>query len=636
MNKEQWDQICGVVDDVMSLGPQEREPFLDRLSRENPALHQEILPLLKAVDASDDFLEKPVFATSGSLPNPTTEFENSVWGDFDIEKAIGSGSFGTVYLATQRSLKRQVALKITPNIGEEAHTMARLDHKNIVPVYSRTQDPLSGLQFICMPFISGTTLEKLLESLHKTRPSFITALDNITVGVKESLFEPEAITDRQILAGLDLWESFVWLVYQMAAALEYAHRRGVIHLDIKPSNILLTPYGRPLLTDFNVSYSKADTPTEIRVLGGTPKYMSPEQKRVMENRGIGTVDTRSDIFSLGMVLRAALAVIPMKTEPLDFHHSSEEIETILDKATDPSPERRYQTAAEMAEALKHWLELRRIAKSIPMQNTLGALALRWPLWVIFLSVLVPQVIGSVVNISYNHYRIVSDLSPKQNDVFRELVFWYNLIFYPLGILFFLKAFSLLRQLKRSKPSATLSSKLFNLRRRSLTLPFWALAVTTLGWLPGSVCFPAIISWGAGFIGWSHCLHFFLSFTISWAIAMTYAFILTQLFCLRAVYPRGLGIPFSSNHLQSELAPLPRRTLPLYYLATAVPSITAILILLTTRGGMDGESFRAFQILMSALILLSIGGVLFSLSTYQLTLQILRVITYRTALFWGKK
>jgi predicted Ser/Thr protein kinase len=196
---------------------------------------------------------------------------------FELDREIGRGGMGIVYLARDRRLKRPVAIKVLPpelsfrsdirsRFLREAETAAQLSHPNIVPIF--TVDEREGLVFFVMAYVDGDTLAKRLSG-------------NTRVPV------PEA---RRLLT-------------EVASALAYAHSRGVIHRDIKPDNILLSSDGgRAMVTDFGIARAVSNSGgsdsrlTATGVAIGTPTYMSPEQCA-----GDREVDGRSDLYSLGVV-----------------------------------------------------------------------------------------------------------------------------------------------------------------------------------------------------------------------------------------------------------------------------------------------------------------------------------------------
>jgi serine/threonine protein kinase len=194
---------------------------------------------------------------------------------YELDCEIGRGGMGVVYLAKDKRLKRQVAIKVLPpelafqsaiktRFLREAETAAQLSHPNIVPIY--TVDEAQGLVFFVMAYISGDNLGKRLH-------------------------------DRGVLPVDEVRR----ITREVADALAYAHERGVVHRDIKPDNILLdAATGRTMVTDFGIARAVSDmdsgrlTATGMAI--GTPAYMSPEQAA-----GDREIDGRSDLYALGVV-----------------------------------------------------------------------------------------------------------------------------------------------------------------------------------------------------------------------------------------------------------------------------------------------------------------------------------------------
>ena len=194
-----------------------------------------------------------------------------IQGKYRIERLLGKGGMGQVFLAHDLTLEREVAIKVLPpdvaqddqvvrRFQQEAKTAAKLDHPNIIPIYRVESE--GGLNYFVMKYIQGTSLEDLLEKK-----------------------EPLPVADIQRI----LWEA--------ACALGHAHQRGVVHRDVKPANIMFDHHGRVMLTDFGISKAlqAATGFTATGMIIGTPHYMAPEQ-------GKGApVDGRADQYSLGVV-----------------------------------------------------------------------------------------------------------------------------------------------------------------------------------------------------------------------------------------------------------------------------------------------------------------------------------------------
>lgn len=224
--------------------------------------------------------------------------------NYQLITELGRGSFAQVFLASEPALGgRIVVLKIAPRGGAEAEVVGKLRHPNIVPVHSIKEDPESGLTAICMPYLGRTTLCDVLDIAYASdeipvQPGVI--LQAITE-LHDDPKLPEAPGFDGLLQRGSYVEAIVHIVAQIADALSYTHSRGICHLDLKPSNVLLSIEGRPLLLDFNLS---VEGEMDAWKIGGTLPYMSPEQLKVIvcrDQRLPSHPDPRSDLFSLGII-----------------------------------------------------------------------------------------------------------------------------------------------------------------------------------------------------------------------------------------------------------------------------------------------------------------------------------------------
>ena len=185
-------------------------------------------------------------------------------GDFILQSKLGEGGLGTVYLARQVSLNRLVALKVTDAATAgtgEGYALAGLEHEHIVKVFSGFSEPRTKKHCLCLQYVPGTSLSALIPRLHapgthpRTGQDILDAIDSLAKA--EIAFDPKALADREKLATDDFPEAVCRLGEQLASALAFAHGRDFLHCDVKPGNILLTPYGRPMLVDFNISVNSA-------------------------------------------------------------------------------------------------------------------------------------------------------------------------------------------------------------------------------------------------------------------------------------------------------------------------------------------------------------------------------------------
>jgi serine/threonine protein kinase/tetratricopeptide (TPR) repeat protein len=234
-------------------------------------------------------------------------------GEFRLLACLGRGVRGAVFLADQPSLaNRPVVLKITPRDGREHLSLAELRHPHIVPLYCVQDLAGRNLRLLCMPYLGGVSLEQMLTELDRIPVSrrsgrdLLAAVDRAQAGSPFSV--PGEGPARPFLSRASYLQAVCWIGASLADALHFAHERGLLHLDLKPTNVLLASDGAPMLLDFHLAQPpiRPDEPAP-RWMGGTPPYMSPEQRAaIIEIRGSQTVaiavDGRADIYALGVVL----------------------------------------------------------------------------------------------------------------------------------------------------------------------------------------------------------------------------------------------------------------------------------------------------------------------------------------------
>jgi serine/threonine protein kinase/tetratricopeptide (TPR) repeat protein len=297
-----------------------------------------------------------------------------VLGEFRLVAELGHGASGPVFLASQDSLAaRPVVLKMITCVQEEHLTLARLQHMNIVPLYSEQVIPSRNQRVLCMPYLGGATLARLLERLDDTGPphrsgkQLIEALDRIQAEVPVGFTHQGPY--RGALARSGYVQAIAWIGACLADGLQYAHDRDLVHMDIKPSNVLLTGDGQPMLLDFHLARGAIDpADPHPRGLGGTAGYTSPEQQAAMEAIRHGRpirvpVDGRSDIYSLGVLLYEALgksrwgrgksgACVPLRRLNPEV---STGLSDIIHKCLNADPRDRYARASALASDLRRHL-----------------------------------------------------------------------------------------------------------------------------------------------------------------------------------------------------------------------------------------------------------------------------------------
>jgi serine/threonine protein kinase len=276
---------------------------------------------------------------AGGTDGLLQRLQRLVEGKYKIERMVGKGGMGAVFLAHDLTLEREVAIKVLPpdismdehivkRFQQEAKTAAKLDHTNIIPIYRVESD--GGLNYFVMKYIEGTSLEDVLD---QKQPLTIDYVQRV------------------------LWEA--------ACALGHAHQRGVVHRDVKPANIMFDHDGRVMLTDFGISKAlqAASGFTGTGMIIGTPHYMAPEQAKG------GTVDGRADQYSLGVVAyRMITGELPYTGDSVHtilYKHIFEEIPRVsgkrigtpefmtgaVSRALSKEPEQRFPTMEEFATAV---------------------------------------------------------------------------------------------------------------------------------------------------------------------------------------------------------------------------------------------------------------------------------------------
>lgn len=226
---------------------------------------------------------------------------------FRLLEQVGRGGHSRVFLCRQVGVgDRQVIVKFTRNNFLEADVLGRLRHPNIVPIFSAVSNAAPRLSHLCMPFLGRSTLCDYIETYNGPVASPVEALQrasNLHRLPSDAASLPIGFAPRTRFRTRS--DCVVWIGLQLANALAHAHEQGIVHGDVKPSNVLLAWDGTPLLMDFNLSGSLAHA---VEPKGGTLPYMPPEQLQAVGLDHHDTVyDRRSDIFSLGVLLYELLS-----------------------------------------------------------------------------------------------------------------------------------------------------------------------------------------------------------------------------------------------------------------------------------------------------------------------------------------
>jgi serine/threonine protein kinase/Flp pilus assembly protein TadD len=317
-----------------------------------------------------------------------------VFGEFQLLAELGRGAVGRVFLATQPALSdRPLVVKLTQRSGDEHLSLARLQHTHIVPLYLVQDYPAEDLRALCMPYLGGVSWALVLQSL-KGRPVSQRAgkqLSELLATARASAPLPMNFAGPALnfLSRASYVQAVCWIGASLADALHYAHQRGLVHLDIKPSNVLLAGDGQAMLLDFHLARAIIVAGAEdVDRLGGTRGYMAPEQEAAATDLRAGNpvsvaLDGRADIYSLGVMLYESLVGrLPPPNETVSRRdlrrtnpHVGRSVEDLVHKCLSRNPADRYHDAGLLA------ADLRRHLADLPLRGVPNrSLRERWLKW----------------------------------------------------------------------------------------------------------------------------------------------------------------------------------------------------------------------------------------------------------------
>ncbi|WP_306363857.1 protein kinase [Nocardia sp. CC227C] len=505
--------------------------------------------------------------------------------EFDLLTGLGSGAFARVFLARQRSLQRLVAVKISADHGTEPQTLAQLDHDYIVRVFD--QRLMSGLmtesgrrlRLLYMQFLPGGTLLGVLRWVRATPPAERSGrllLDAVDAAMEEKgEIRPTDSSVRAEIAELSWPETVAWLGRRLAEALDYADSHGVLHRDVKPANVLLTAEAVPKLADFNISFSRnLDGASPVSYFGGSLSYMSPEQLEACHPgraRSAADLDTRADIFSLGVVLWELLTgakPFDDSTAGPDDHGDRTTLEAMLDRRRGgvepaalervppdcpaalrrvlltclaPDREQRWSSGSVLAKQLDMCLDERARDLVDPPPHSWRLRLRSWRILVITLAIGIPNVLASLYNIGHNDMLIVSRLTADAQRTFTLVTATVNGLFYPIGIVVVCylgrHVITVPHGLKRGRTFD--ADTLRAARKDVLLLGERASFVVFTLWVLAGITFPISLRLATGEIPAHGMVHFLVSLVVCGAIAVAYPFFLVTFYLVRCIYPMFL-------------------------------------------------------------------------------------------------
>jgi serine/threonine protein kinase len=350
MDAARWKQIDELVDAALEVSSDERERFVTLRAGDDSDLRIQVLQLLAAQNEDEEFLSNSAMQVAArAMIEDETEisafaFVNKTIAKYKIERLLGAGGMGEVYLAFDEKLRRKVALKILPaeytsndervkRFELEARAISSLNHPNIVTIYDVGN--YEGVNYIATEFVEGKTVRDLINGKFKLRNILLNSI-------------------------------------QICDALSAAHKEGIIHRDIKPENVMIRKDGYAKILDFGLAkltdpgqHTIRDMAATVKgVIIGTPAYMSPSQ--ISDD----PIDHRTDLWSCGVVLYEFLtgknpfkrgtkaetfqAILSEPPPPPSSINPEvpEELDRILLKLLEKDPGMGYQTAADLRSDLK--------------------------------------------------------------------------------------------------------------------------------------------------------------------------------------------------------------------------------------------------------------------------------------------
>ncbi|MBL8804069.1 MAG: protein kinase [Planctomycetes bacterium] len=308
MSDSRWERLKELFAAGLEVPSAERDAWLARSCNGDAELREELRALLVAHETPSDFK----LAADDAEPDRV----GSVLGDFELLEKLGQGGMGVVYRARQRSLGRDVAVKVlsarvsrnaraVERFNDEARRLGRVHHPGIAAVHAFAVE--GGVAYLALELVRGGDLHQALLAVGARRGARAEAAS--------------ASTPLPAFGTRNYYLAIARLAAAAARALQAAHEAGIVHRDVKPQNILLTPAGAPKLVDFGIAHdARLGAPQALAELTGTPHYMSPEQAEVAHI----SVDHRTDIYSLGVVLFQMLTL----DLPFDGETSNEVLERI--------------------------------------------------------------------------------------------------------------------------------------------------------------------------------------------------------------------------------------------------------------------------------------------------------------------
>ncbi|BEK99525.1 protein kinase domain-containing protein [Nocardia seriolae] len=574
--------------------------------------------------------------------------------DFELLTDLGGAEGSRMFLARQRSMQRLVAVRVEAGADSDTETVAQLDHQYIVRVFDQRliADGSTGkpLRLLYMQYLPGGTIEGVRERLRAETGTvadgglLLRAID----AAMESKGEPRPSGSRvrAEIAGLTWPETVAWVGRRLAEAIEYGDRHGVLHHDIRPSNVLFTAEGVPKLADFSLGQGYWG-PGGARgaAAGGTEalRYKSPEALAALLDAAAPTPDTRGDIYSLGLVLwemltgtlpfeedddagveddggtdmvtamlarriagvpAAALATLPADTPAT--------LRRVLLECLRPEPSRRWRSGAQLAGQLDLSLDARARDLVDPPPHSVWARLRRWPVPIAVLCVGLPNALASWYNIRINQSLIVDELSAGDQHRFEQVALLNNAITFPLAaaLLLWLARRPLTVSYRLARGQEYGPARLARARADTLLMGERAVWIPFAMWMIAGIAWPLALQRAGANLPHHAFWHFFAAQVVCALIALAYPYFGIMVYTLRSLYPQLLARGSVGANDRRQLAALARRS-NLYLAAAASVPLLGV-------ATMTFVSTADLWLVIVPLRWLSVGGVLAFVLTYWLS------------------
>lgn len=586
-------------------------------------------------------------AAAGRPATPGELLTGEQIDDFEIVQELGRGAFARVYLARQISMQRLVALKVSAGKGDEPQALAQFDHPNIVRVYDQRAHDEADTHLLYMQYLPGGTLADVVKRVRWCGPTarsgrlILEAIDDNLLDAAQQ--PPEGSSLREWLAEAPWPIAVAWLGVQLGRALDDAHRRGVLHRDVKPANVLLSAEGVPKLADFNVSMAGAvGRAGAAATLGGSIGYMAPEHLAAIGGLPGTTPDDvaeRADLYSLAVLLwelwqgrrpfatqgevdswtdALAQQIVardeplyePERQDPLVADDSSERVlESVLRETLSQEADDRPATGAELAGRLQLALHPEAASLFDPPPGSWRRWVLSAPAVVmIAAAVLLPNIAAGLFNYFYNDQQIIQRHNKPDGEMaalhiegiepaFEQLSTVVNSIAFPLGgLLAIYYGWPVARAIFRAKRGEAATDReidqVFALCHRGALLGgvLWGVA---------SLVFPITLSVWFPEFPLSEAYHFCLSLLVCGGVAAVYPYFLLTTGVAAVYYPQLVRTPMADAEFDRRGERL-RRSGELYLYAAAIIPLASIVLLASLDASRESRGMICWSVFATML------------------------------------